>query len=83
MLFKAFGHIVVYGFIMFDIFVKVFGFVYDIFVDQSYNSALWMNRVAVVTELLVDFVGEHREGVVKILRLKLLNRLVQFEGEFR
>jgi len=76
MLFKAFGHIVVYVFIMFDIFVKVFGFVYDIFVDQSYNSALWINRVAVVTELLVDFIGEHCEGVVEILRLKLLNRLV-------
>lgn len=76
MLFKAFRHIVVYVFIMFDVFVKVFGFVYDVFVDQSYYSALWINRVAIVTELLVHFIGKHCECVVEILRLKLLNRLV-------
>ena len=33
MLFKAFSHSVVYVFIMFDIFVKVYRFVYDVFVD--------------------------------------------------
>lgn len=76
MLFKAFGHVVAYVFIMFNIFVKVFGFMYDVFVDKGHNSALWIYRVAVVTELLVHFVGKHCKGVVEILGLKLLNRLV-------
>ena len=36
-----------------------------------------------VTELLVNLIREHGESVIKVLRLKLLNRLVQFYGELR